>query len=78
MLSAKDSQGKSMGGGVFLSGGMSDLRTSQVSATIGGCVVRARPRRTKPGSRWPMAQLAKAGLLDSKYDHLPSSPCVSN
>ena len=62
----------------FLSGGMSDLRTSQVSATIGGCVVRARPRRTKPGSRWPMAQLAKAGLLNSKYDHLPSSPCVSN
>ena len=62
----------------FLSGGMSDLRTSQVSATIGGCVVRARPRSTKPGSRWPMAQLAKAVLLNSKYDHLPSSPCVSN
>ena len=62
----------------FLSGGMSGLRTSQVSATISGSVVRARPRSTKPGSRWPMAQLAKAGLLNSKYDHLPSSPCVSN
>ena len=89
MLSAKDSQGKSMlvfglhglhllGRRFFLSGGMSDLRTFQVSATISGSVVRARPRSTKPGSRWPMAQLAKAGLLNSKYDHLPSSPCVSN
>ena len=71
MLSAKDSQGKSMlifglhglhllGGGFFLSGGMSDLRTSQVSAappSVAALFVQGPEERSPaadgPWPNWP-------------------------